>query len=155
MSRRSVLIDALAATPRDLERLLRPVPEARFLLRPGGEEWCIADVVAHLADIEQRFLVQLQRIVAEANPQIEGLPPHPQQHDLTRPAADLAAEFAVRRTVTLEFLRGLQQADWARPFVSASGHALRFRDRIQLLVGHDSSHLNQIIALREQLERNQ
>jgi uncharacterized damage-inducible protein DinB len=145
------MIEALEATPRDLVRVLRPVSAEELLRRPPGEAWCIADVVAHLADIEARFLPQLRRIIAEDTPEIEGLPPHPEQHDLSRPAAETAAEFAERRALTLEFLRSLQQADWARQFISARGHTLRFRDRVQLLVGHDNAHLEQIVTLREQL----
>ena len=52
MSRRSILMEALAATPRDLARMLRPVDAALALARPTPEDWCVADVVAHLGYIE-------------------------------------------------------------------------------------------------------
>src|SRR3954468_1465613 len=56
MSRRSVLIESLQATPRDLARLLRPLDAAAARWRPAADDWCIADVVAHLAYCEVPYL---------------------------------------------------------------------------------------------------
>ncbi len=152
MSRRSVLMEALAATPRDLARLLRPVDAASALARPAPDAWCIADVVAHLGYIEPLYLARLRRIAEQDNPYEPTLHPNTSAHDLTRPLSELFDEFAAQREATLAFLAALNQRDWGRPLVHETLGPSRLRDQVQALVTHDNNHLEQIIMLRERLE---
>jgi uncharacterized damage-inducible protein DinB len=152
MSRRSVLMEALAATPRDLARLLRPVGAAAALARPTPDEWCIADVVAHLGYIEPLYLARLRRIVEQDNPYEPYMHPDASTHDLTRPLSGLFDEFAARREETLAFLAALNQRDWGRPLIHATIGPTRLREQVQELVSHDNNHLEQIVTLRERLE---
>src|SRR5262245_42577163 len=108
MSRRSVLIESLQATPRDLERKLRRVSAADALRRPASGEWCLADVVAHLGFMEEPYLARLRRIAAEENPRVPYLHPNASAHDLSRPLPELLAEFAERRAATVAFLSALE-----------------------------------------------
>jgi uncharacterized damage-inducible protein DinB len=152
MSRRSVLIESLEATPRDLARLLRPLDAAMAQWRSAADEWCIADVVAHLGYCEAPYLARLRRVVEQDNPFEPALPPDESAHNLALPLADLLAAFVARRAETVAFLNGLEQRDWGRPLVHASLGPTRLRDQVQELVTHDTMHLEQIAALREQLE---
>jgi uncharacterized damage-inducible protein DinB len=145
-------MEALAATPRDLARLLRPVDGAAALARPAAGEWCVADVVAHLGYIEPLYLARLRRIVEQDNPFEPYLHSDASAHDLTRPLAELYAEFADRRAATIAFLSGLGQRDWGRPLVHETIGPTRLRDQVQALVDHDSAHLEQIVTLREKLD---
>jgi uncharacterized damage-inducible protein DinB len=154
MSRRSVLIEALAATPRDLGRMLRPIDDTAARARPAPDRWCAADVVAHLAYIEPLYLARLRRIAEQDNPFEPYMHPDASAHDLTRPLAELHAEFAARRAETLDFLAALPQRDWGRPLVHETIGPTRLRDQVQALVDHDSDHLNQLIGLREWLEQD-
>jgi uncharacterized damage-inducible protein DinB len=152
MSRRSVLMEALAATPRDLARMLRPVDAATALARPTPNDWCVADVVAHLGYIEPLYLARLHRIAEQDNPREPYMHPDTSAHDLTRPLSELFDEFAARRAETLAFLAGLNQRDWGRPLVHATIGPTKLRDQVQALVTHDNDHLEQIVTLRERLE---
>jgi uncharacterized damage-inducible protein DinB len=153
MSRRSVLIDALSATPRDLARMLRPVDAALALARPTPDARCIANVVAHLSYIEPLYLARLRRVAELDNPYESSLHPDAAAHDLTRPLSELFDEFAARRAETLKFLGGLDQRDWGRPLVHATIGPTKLRDQVQALVTHDNDHLDQIVTLRERLEQ--
>ena len=153
MSRRSVLIEALSATPRDLGRMLRPIGEAVALARPQPDAWCAADVVAHLAYVEPLYLARLRRIAEQDNPFEPYMHPDASAHDLARPLSELHADFAARRAETIAFLTGLAQGDWGRPLVHETLGPTRLRDQVQALVDHDSDHLHQLIALREWLEQ--
>ena len=155
MSRRSVLIEALSATPSDLGRMLRPIPDIAALARPTPESWCAADVVAHLAYIEPLYLARLRRIAEQDNPFEPYMHPDASAHDVSRPLAELHAEFVARRAATIHFLMALPQRDWGRPLVHETIGPTRLRDQVQALVEHDSDHLNQLIALREWLEQQQ
>jgi hypothetical protein len=149
MSRRSVLIESLEATPRDLARLLSPVDATKALQRALPGEWCIADVVAHFGDVEERYLARLRQIVAEDNPSVVYIHPDDAAHNLSRPLAELLAAFVERRGATIEFLRGLEQRDWGRRCLHPTIGPSRLRDQVQALVSHDNTHLEQIVALRE------
>jgi len=152
MSRRSVLIESLQSTPRDLARLLRPIDDAAARWRPAPGEWCLADVVAHLSYCEEPYLARLRRVVEQDNPFEPYLHPDESAHDLTRPLAELLEAFVVRRAETIAFLSGLDQRDWGRPLVHETIGPTRLRDQVQELVAHDNVHLEQVVALRERLE---
>ena len=152
MTRRSVLIEALQSAPRDLARLLRPLDAMATRWRPASDEWCIADVVAHLGYCEAPYLARLRRVAEQDNPFEAALLPDESAHDLTRSLADLLEAFGVRRAETVAFLSGLEQRDWGRPLVHATIGPTKLRDQVQELVAHDNLHLEQIVALRERLE---
>jgi hypothetical protein len=145
-------MEALAATPRDLARMLRPVDAALALARPTPEDWCVADVVAHLGYIEPLYLARLRRIAEQDNPYEPYMHPDASAHDLARPLSELFDEFAARRQETLAFLAALNQRDWGRPLVHQTVGPTKLRDQVQALVTHDNDHLEQIITLRERLE---
>jgi hypothetical protein len=152
MSRRSVLIESLQATPRDLARLLRPVNDAAARWRPVPDEWCVADVVAHLGYCEVPYLARLRRVVEQDNPFEPYLHPDESTHDLARPIAELLEAFVSLRAETVAFLSGLDQRDWGRPLVHETLGPTRLRDQVQELVAHDNTHLEQVVGLRERLD---
>ena len=41
-----------AATPKKLARLIKGVPAAKLRKRPAPEKWSVAEILAHLADVE-------------------------------------------------------------------------------------------------------
>jgi uncharacterized damage-inducible protein DinB len=146
-----VLVEALAATPRDLARMVRRVGPTEALARPSPEAWCIAEVVAHMALAEPRYLAAFRRAVAEERPDLAALTADPAAHDLAMPLAELAERFATARAATITFLAGLEQAQWARWLVYGSAGPIRLREQAQALVTHDNEHLEQIATLREML----
>jgi uncharacterized damage-inducible protein DinB len=155
MTRRSVLIESLQSTPRDLARLLRPLDADMAHWRSAADDWCIADVVAHLGYCEAPYLARLRRVVEQENPFEPALPPDERAHDLARSVAELLEVFVARRAETVAFLTSLEQRDWGRPLVHASIGPTKLRDQVQELVVHDNMHLEQIVALRERLESRQ
>ena len=152
MSRRSVLIESLQATPQDLARMLRRVSADDALWRPAPGEWCIADVVAHLAYVETPYLARLRRVVEQDNPFEPYLHPDRGAHDLARPLGELLQAFILRRAETVAFLSALDQRDWGRSLVHQTIGPTRLRDQVQELVAHDNIHLEQVVALRERLD---
>jgi len=153
MSRRSVLMEALGSTPRDLARTLRRVGPEQALARPDPDGWCIAQVVAHFGEVEGHYLERLRRVVAEDNPTVPALHPDPSAHALERPLAELLASFLEGRAAMLAFLATLEQHQWGRRLVHETGGPTRLRDQVQALVGHDNEHLAQIATLRELLDQ--
>lgn len=150
MSRRTVLIESLEATPLDLARLLRPVLNGDATRRPAPDAWCIAEIVAHLGYTEEHMLARLRRVADEDNPTVAVIE-DPGGHDTSRSLAELLAAFVERRAVTIAFLQRLDQRAWARPLVHERTGPTRLRDQVQAIVAHDNEHLEEIVRLREAL----
>ncbi|MCZ7573019.1 MAG: DinB family protein [Ardenticatenaceae bacterium] len=149
MSRRSILLEALAATPRDLSRMVPRIDGVEALWRPAPEAWCLA----HFGFVEEPYLARLRRVLEQDNPYEPPIHPDKSAHDLTRPLSGLLEEFVARRAETIAFLSALSQRDWGRPLVHETIGPTRLRDQVQELVTHDNNHLAQIVALRETWER--
>ena len=131
MSRRAVLLEALAATPRDLARMLRPVDAEAAQSRPAPSAWCLADVLCHLASAEERHLACLRSVAVEqpeqpragqagvvgqvgtsSHGEIPGQPAAAETGENGLPT--LVEAFANRRAETITFLSSLSQRDWGR-----------------------------------------
>lgn len=65
---RAELLKSLRAMPIVLRRLVRDVPDETLRRRPQPGEWAIIEVVAHLADTDERVLGRLRRVLAEDRP---------------------------------------------------------------------------------------
>jgi hypothetical protein len=70
LDRRQEILKTLRATPVVLRALVNGVEDAQLRRRPAPGEWAIIEVVAHLADTEERALGRVRRMLAEEDPQL-------------------------------------------------------------------------------------
>lgn len=148
MSKRDVLLDALSATPGDLERLVSGVADSRLTHRPSPEEWSIADVLCHLVMIEELALARLRLMVEQQPPVIPPIFPDPAAHDVNQPLATLLSDFRQARLAMLAFLRELKAGDWQVTAVHPTQGSISVRFLVQHHVDHDTTHLNQLVELK-------
>lgn len=153
-SKYQMLIEALDGTPRDLARLTRRVDEAAALVRPGPDKWSVKDVIAHLADIEDKFRARFVRMVEQDNPREPFIHPDPASHDLTLDVQDLIDLFAAKRATTTNYLRGLTHQQWLRTCEHETFGQTKLRKQVEILIGHDNEHLAQIVSIREFLDKH-
>ena len=151
MSKREILLKALAATPQDLARIGRSVDETAVSIRPLPDQWSVADVLSHLYRVEERYLARLQRVVEEERPFLPGIYPDETTHDLTLSFAALLDQFTQARTATLTYLHGLKAGEWQRSAIHSEWGEVKFRTLVQHLVEHDTAHLNQLIEINSKL----
>jgi len=117
LERRGEIMKTLRATPVVLRALVAGVDEAGLRRRPAPGEWAIIEVVAHLADTEQRALGRVRRMLAEDDPHLEpfdqeALPVQRRYLDLDLPE-ELARLEQLRRE-HLAVLEGLDGLAWER-----------------------------------------
>lgn len=151
MSKRIILLQALASAPNDLAITLRHVDAPTLHKRPSPDAWCVADVLTHLIDVEIQYQVRLRRIVAEERPHLPYILAHPQ----TDPEATLSAlleQFQAVRDQTLAFLRDLSMGDWQRAAVHETMGETKLRYMVQTLVNHDTEHLNHLVEIMQKLK---
>lgn len=149
MSKRAILLDALASMPKDLAFMLRRVDEAVGHHRFRSAQWSIADVLHHLAMIEPGYRARLQKIVEEERPFLPYLHPETTPHPPPTSLTELLAAVTSARQDTLNYLQRLKPGDWQRTAVHETIGPTRLRDMVQLLVAHDTEHLNQLAQIQQ------
>jgi uncharacterized damage-inducible protein DinB len=149
MTQRAVLLQALASTPRDVERLIRALPPEGRRWRPD-DNWSVGQILAHLVDAETVLRSRLERIRQEDNPRLPAY--NPQDHG--RPPAEpgqpeaLLEHFRETRRQTLAFLTDLNPGEWQRPASNDSRGATTLRWQVVDMMNHDLAHLGQLVDIR-------
>ena len=62
------ILKSLRASPVILGALVAGLDDERIRRRPAPGEWAVIEVVAHVADVDERAHARLRRILAEDNP---------------------------------------------------------------------------------------
>ena len=75
INERKEILKALEAGPLILDRLVRGLDDASLRARPAAGEWAIVEVVAHLADTDERTLGRTRSMLAEDEPWLEPYDP--------------------------------------------------------------------------------
>lgn len=153
MTKRAILLEALASMPKDLAFMLRHKTETAVTHhRPAPEQWSMADVLTHLVTIEALYLARLQRILQEERPFLPYLHPETLPEPSPLPLPDLLANFSRARSQTLGFLQALKPGSWQRPAVHETLGPTTLRFMVQLLVEHDTEHLNQLVEIQQRTQ---
>jgi uncharacterized damage-inducible protein DinB len=99
LSKRIVLLQALAASISNLTLLLQGFDRKTLRHRPVSDAWSVADVLSHLVAVEEQYRRRLQRVLVEERPFLPRILP-----DETTPNLRLSVdEFAAARHETLAF----------------------------------------------------
>jgi uncharacterized damage-inducible protein DinB len=151
MSKRIVLLQALASTPNDLRLMVQKLPSGLVHQRPDPDNWSIAEILCHLIDIEGRYRQRLYTVVHENNPKLPAFYPDESQYDEQATLPELLDQFGAARDVTVAFLQELSMKQWQRPAVHANWGATTLRHLVQHLVDHDINHLNQAVETQQRL----
>jgi uncharacterized damage-inducible protein DinB len=151
MTKRIVLLQALASTPADVARIARSSEPELTHARPQPDSWSIADILRHLVDVEERYLLRLKQVVAEERPHLPFILPDQEPRPPQATAVALAGDFAAARAATVAFLNGLGAKEWQRRAFHPNAGETSLRYLVQRLVDHDTLHLNQVLEVREQL----
>jgi DinB superfamily len=117
LDRRVEILKTLQATPVVARALVDGVEDARLRRRPAPGEWAIIEVVAHLADTEERALGRVRRMVAEDNPFLEPFDQETLAEERRYLDLELEGELAhleELRRQHLALLEGLDGSGWER-----------------------------------------
>lgn len=151
MTKRAVLLKALASMPSDLERVLKGVDTAAARRQPTPGESSIIEILTGLIDAETRFLDQMRAVVHEEQPLLPALRQAETGYALDSSPEALIERAKMARTETLAFLEGLSTGDWQRKAVHETLGETRLRFLAQHLVDHDTQCLSQLAGTRQKL----
>jgi uncharacterized damage-inducible protein DinB len=151
MSKRIVLLQALASTPNDLALMLKGVAGTVARQRPAPDQWAIADVVNHLIHVEGRYLERLRRVLEVERPSLPAILPDKTKHETQVTLSELIVRFEKERDGTLSLLKEIAPGGWQRTAVHETRGDVTLRVLVQFLVEHDITHLNQIVEIQQRL----
>lgn len=160
-------LQRLSRTADELAAAIRGHGDVDVSRRPAPEHWSAKEVVCHLRDIEELFMLRFRSMLAMDNPKFlvlgempadaaewglregDALPLDPDRWAKERQysrndAGEALAAFHRRREETLEILRRLAPEQWRRGSVHITIGPMTFGDWVALIAAHDDNHLEQL-----------
>jgi hypothetical protein len=140
-------IKVQAATPKRLERLVKGVATAKLRKRPAPERWSVAEVLAHLADVEIVIGWRLRSILGAPGTPVQAYDQDAWvtalHYDKRDPRLALVQQRVVREA-NLALLKSLKPEQWKH----FGQHSERGQETIEhvvrMVAGHDLNHIQQI-----------
>ena len=140
-------IKVQSSTNKKIARLIKGVPTAKLRKRPAPDKWSVAEIVAHLADVEIVIGWRMRSVLGAPGTPVQAydqnawvIAGHYEKRDL-RKSVEL---HRVVREANLALLKSLSPEQWKH----YGQHAERGQESIELIVrmvaGHDINHLGQI-----------
>ncbi len=134
-------------TVNDYAAVVKNVSDAQLTKRPDPKNWSAKEVVCHVRDIEESFMMRFLSIMAMDDPKF--LPVEPDRWAVERQyqrndVQEALAALRTRREETLRFLRGLKPEQWERGGIHATRGRMTIKDFVELMAWHDDNHLDQL-----------
>lgn len=137
----------LRATGGTLARVVRQRRRQLLNCRPRPAEWSVAEVLAHLADVELASGFRIRKIVSEPRPLLTAYDQEAWAKALRYQRSDpgeVVDTFRAFRGSNLRILRSLGAAQWRRVGIHSEYGRIRLDQLVAHLAEHDLEHLNQI-----------
>ena len=146
----SILLAELAAFPGTLERLPAE-PALEWLWRPGPNQWSLTEVTCHLRDVEREVhLPRFEAVIAVENAFIAGVAADDwakSRHYQEQDGRAALRDFLQARQKTIAVLSALDDSIWQRRGQHAFFGPTTIHELLNLVVGHDRAHGEQIKTL--------
>jgi hypothetical protein len=160
-------VERIQRTASELAALIDGQSDTVLSRRPDGKNWAAKEIVCHLRDIEELFMVRFQTMLAMDDPKflvLGAMPPNPAEWGIggpVKPAIDpdrwaeerqylkndtgpAFAAFRQRREETLAFLGRLTPEQWRRGSRHVTLGRVTYGDWVALMAAHDDNHLGQL-----------
>ncbi len=141
-----------SATPKKLARLIKGVPTAKLRKRPAPDKWSVAEILAHLADVEIVIGWRMRSILGAPGTPVQAydqnawvIAGHYEKRDL-RESIEL---HRVVREANLALLKSLSPDQWKLYGQHAERGQESIEHIVRMVAGHDINHIRQIERILE------
>jgi hypothetical protein len=153
----------IARTAEDLAAAIRGQSEGALARRPDAVCWAAKEIICHLRDTEELFMIRLEVIAAMDEPMIpaagmgaramglkpDGGPAAPDRwaedrQYLRNDVGEALGAFRKRRAETLAHLVALSPAQWLRGGIHPRRGRMTVSDFVREMAWHDDNHLDQL-----------
>lgn len=150
ISERDELLKGLRGMPVVLRQLVHGLSDDVVRRRPEPGEWAVVEVIAHLADTDQRTLARLHRMRSEESPELPGYDQAALAEErgyLSMPLERELARFEAIRAEQVALLESLHDAGWSRVGRHSDHGPITIQQLTAHSAGEDMDHLAQIARL--------
>ena len=145
------MLALMTSVPASIASLLDEAPASAWTSRPAPAEWALTEVLCHLRDTEREVnQPRLQRLLNETEPFISSRNTDAWAEErgyLKEDGRTVFQEFLTARLSTLETLKGLSDADWARKARHSIFGPTTLLELVGFMATHDRIHIQQIWKL--------
>jgi uncharacterized damage-inducible protein DinB len=140
---------SLKKTPMMLDVLLADLStEQARTLTDGADGWSVLEIMCHLMDLEDIYLMRVRRALAEVKPEYEPVDNDElaRLHDyVNQDLFDMFERYVARRLEHLALLTSLREDEWLRRGVHPQSGVMTVLEMAINTALHDIDHIGQII----------
>jgi DinB family protein len=145
-------LDAAEKSPKEIAAAVSGLSEEVLRYKPSPEEWCVLEILGHLADVEIIYGYRLRQMLADTKPVIAPLDQNAWTRNLNyldcRPS-ELVAFYGLGRHHNLRLLRSLRPSDLSKSaFHPEMQRETTVAELVERMGGHGAAHLQQIEKLK-------
>lgn len=134
-----------------INTLLLGISQKEAQYRPTPEAWSMLEVTCHLHDLEREdFREHLDFILHRQDEEYHVIDPQAwvkERQYNEQDFQEMQDKFFSERRISLQWLRGLADADWNITYTSPYG-SLSAGEMFSCWVAHDNLHIRQLVELR-------
>ncbi len=137
----------IAASPARFARLLKTITPAAARKRPAAGKWSIAEIMAHLADVELVVGYRIRAVLGAPGTQIIGFDQDAwvtALHYDKRPLRKSFEQYRTLRAANLDLRKTLTPDQWKHQGLHSERGPESVDTIVRLFAGHDVNHLTQI-----------
>jgi hypothetical protein len=136
-----------AATPKKLERLIKGVTPAKLRKKPAPDRWSVAEILAHLADVEIVVGWRIRSILGAPGTEVQAYDQNAWNaslhYDKRDPRKDLVQQ-RILRDANLALLKTLTPEQWKQFGIHSERGQESIEHTVRMIAGHDVNHIQQI-----------
>ena len=142
-------LERMSRTPDEVAAAIRGRSDAVLSRRPDEKNWAVNEVICHLRDVEEVYLIRLESMLLNADLKVYANPRSVDrwvvERQYLKSDADVAlAAFRRLREETLAFMRKRTATEVDRACIHPTTGRMTMSDFIALLAAHDDNHLDQL-----------
>lgn len=147
----------LAGVAAAFDTLGRQLPSSVWIKKIHPDEWCLAEIVCHLRDVEAEVnLPRIRKVISEINPFIPGRDTDPwalERQYILQDCLEAKDSFLSSRIELLSILEELEPEDWQRPARHAIFGPTHIQELAGIIASHDRLHIQQAHQVIELLSQ--
>jgi hypothetical protein len=147
-------LDAAEKSPKQIAAAVSGLPDKALRYKPSPDNWCILEVLGHLADIEIVYAHRFRQMLADEKPVIAPMDQDAWARNLgymETPAPEAVALYGLNRHHNVQLLRRLKPGDLEKSAHHPElKHDVTVAEYVERLGTHGANHLGQIERLKKQ-----
>jgi uncharacterized damage-inducible protein DinB len=137
----------LSATNKKITRLVKGIPTAKLRKRPAPDKWSVAEILAHLADVEIVIGWRIRSVLGDPGTPVQAYDQNAWvisgHYDKRDPRKSIEL-YRVVRDANLLLLKSLSLEQWKHYGQHAERGQESIEHIVRMVAGHDVNHIHQI-----------